>query len=189
MKTESITFHNAQIPCAQDDSGNVFVAIKPICVAIGIDYNHYRTKIRKHPTLSKGVGEYPLPSPGGTQAMFCLNLKYLSGWLFQIPIEQIGLEAREVLLDFQEKCYDVLHAHFFKQTQASDKDRQNAALIEWIKAKQTQLAGLKKQRSILDKAIYETQKQLIELDTDVAPGGAQLQIAFTALLNLPEAGE
>lgn len=182
MKTESITFHGAQIPCAQDESGDVFVAIKPICVAIGIDYNHYRTKIRKHPTLSKGVGEYPLPSPGGIQGMFCLNLKYLSGWLFQIPIEQIGIEAREVLLDFQEKCYDVLYAHFFKQAQASDKDRQNAARIEWLKERQAFLVGLKKQKSMIDRAIYETQKQIVECDLNAPPGAGQMQIAFTGLL-------
>lgn len=186
MKTESITFHGAQIPCAQDDNGDVFVAIKPICEAIGIDHKKQKERIKSDEVLSKVGTEWRLPSAGGDQDTFCIPLKYLSGWLFSIPINSVKADAREVLISFKRECYDVLHAHFFKQTQASDKDRQNAARIEWIKAKQAQLAGLKKQKSMIDKAIYETQKQIVECDFDVAPGAGQMQIAFTALLNLPE---
>lgn len=190
MKTESITFHGAQIPCAQDESGDVFVAIAPICEAIGLDIRKQKDRIKADETINQPMPERAVVAKDGKQRMmFCIPLKYLSGWLFSIPTNSVSADSKELLLAFKRECYDVLHAHFFKQTQASDKDRQNAALIEWIKAKQAHIIGLKKQRSMLDKAIYQEQKELIELDTDAAPGGAQLQIAFTALLNLPETGE
>lgn len=186
MKTEMIIFHGAQIPCAQDENGDVFVAIKPICVAIGIDFKAQKERIKKDEVLSGVGGIYPLPSVSGEQDTFCIPLKYLSGWLFSIPTNSVKEDARDVLLAYKRECYNVLHAHFFKQNQTSDKDRQNAARIEWIKAKQAQLAGLKKQKSMIDKAIYETQKQIVECDFDAPPGAGQMQIAFTALLKLPE---
>lgn len=186
MKTESITFHGAQIPCAQDDNGDVFVAIKPICEAIGLKFQNAIDLIKSDEILSKVYLLRGMPTPGGEQQMSCLPLDYISGWLFSINANRVKPETKELLLAYKRECHKVLHAHFFKQNEASDKDRQNAALIEWIKAKQAHIAGLKKQRSMLDKAIYQEQKELMELDTDAAPGGGQMQIAFTALLNLPE---
>lgn len=147
MKTESITFYGAQIPCAQDDNGNVFVAIKPICEEIGLKFQNAIDLIKSDETLNElyllmGM----VAADGKVREMGCLPLDYISGWLFSINANRVKPETKELLLAYKRECHKVLHAHFFKQNETSDKDRQNAALIEWIKAKQAHIAGLKKQR-------------------------------------------
>jgi hypothetical protein len=119
MKVESIIFHGKAIPCFQNEQGEVFFAVKPICQAIGLDHKAQKERIKVDEVLGEVGGTYPLPSGRGEQETFCIPLKYLSGWLFSIPMNLVKPEAREILLAYKRECYDVLHNHFFNETQAA----------------------------------------------------------------------
>lgn len=93
--------------------GEIFVPIKPICEAIGIDVESQRDKIQADEILSSTAVLSPaVASDGKEREMFCLPLKYVYGWLFTINPKNVAPEAREAVTRYRRECYDVLYEHF-----------------------------------------------------------------------------
>jgi hypothetical protein len=93
--------------------GNIYVAIKPIADALGLDWEAQRARIQRDPVLSESTFITKVPSPKGPQNTLCLLLDYLNGWLFKIQSARIPDEAiRTKIQAFQRECYQVLNRHF-----------------------------------------------------------------------------
>ena len=93
--------------------GEIFVPIKPICEAIGIDARAQRDKIQSDEILgSTGVLSTLVAADGKEREMYCLPLRYVYGWLFTINPKNVAPEAREAVAVYRRKCYDVLYEHF-----------------------------------------------------------------------------
>lgn len=87
--------------------GAWWIAIKPICEALGLDYTHYRKVLNENPILSKHISEQTaIASDGKSRNMICLPEKYIYGWIFSINSDKPSL------LEYQEKCYEVLYDYF-----------------------------------------------------------------------------
>lgn len=96
-----------------DRDGEIFVPIKPICEAIGIDDRAQRDKIQTDEILgSTGVLSASVAADGKEREMFCLPLKYVYGWLFTINPKNVAPEAREAVARYRRECYDALYEHF-----------------------------------------------------------------------------
>lgn len=96
-----------------DRDGEIFVPIKPICDAIGIDVESQRDKIQNDELLnSTAVLSTAVAADGKEREMLCLPLKYVYGWLFTINPKNVAPEAREVVTRYRRECYDVLYEHF-----------------------------------------------------------------------------
>jgi hypothetical protein len=93
------------------------VAIKPIVVGMGLDWSSQYQRVRRDPILREGMVMMTIPfGPGGPQAMACLELELLHGWLFRIDSTRIKDPAvRTRVQTFQRECYRVLHTHFSEQ--------------------------------------------------------------------------
>lgn len=93
--------------------GEIFVPIKPICEAIGIDVESQRDKIQADEILSStAVFSTAVAADGKEREMYCLPLRYVYGWLFTINPKNVAPEAREAVAVYRRKCYDVLYEHF-----------------------------------------------------------------------------
>ncbi|MBF0607438.1 MAG: phage antirepressor N-terminal domain-containing protein [Candidatus Magnetobacterium sp. LHC-1] len=111
-----ITFHEDTLTAIEQDS-KIYVAMKPICEALGLDWRSQRTKIHVDEILSKGVVVTTTPSPGGPQETTFLELKKFHGWLFKISTRRVKNPlTRAKLIRYQEECYDVLYEHFSGKT-------------------------------------------------------------------------
>jgi hypothetical protein len=87
--------------------GNWWVAIKPICEALGVNYNRQAQNIRDHKKLSQLVAEQQLVAADGKlRKMLCLPEKVIYGWLFMINSDN------EQLLEYQYLCHEILYNHF-----------------------------------------------------------------------------
>ncbi|KJU82276.1 protein containing Phage P22, antirepressor protein [Candidatus Magnetobacterium bavaricum] len=107
-----IPFHDDILIAIEQDS-KIYVAMKPICEALGLDWRSQRTKIHVDEILSKGVVVTTTPSPGGPQETTFLELKKFHGWLFKISTRRVkNPDTRAKLVRYQEECYDVLYEHF-----------------------------------------------------------------------------
>lgn len=96
-----------------DRDGEIFVPIKPICDAIGIDVESQRDKIQNDELLnSTAVLSTAVAADGKEREMLCLPLKYVYGWLFTINPKNVAPEAREAVTRYRRECYDVLYEHF-----------------------------------------------------------------------------
>lgn len=107
----SVQFNNQSLFATLIDSVP-YVAMKPICENIGLNWDSQRQRIQRHPILSKGTVMITAPSKGGLQEMLMLPLKMLNGWLFGVDSTRVKPEIRDAVIKYQEECFDVLANHF-----------------------------------------------------------------------------
>lgn len=105
-----LDFNGTNIPVMSAD-GTIYVAIKPICEALGVDYKRQHDTVTNHDILGE------LSSLQGIVAkdnklrnMLCLPEKYVYGWLFSIDSKSQDLKK------YKMSCYDVLYDYFHGAT-------------------------------------------------------------------------
>jgi phage antirepressor YoqD-like protein len=109
-----INFNGDNLLAVQDESGNVLISVNHICNGLGLDAPTQKLKLREHATLSKGVGICRLPSDGGIQDTFVINLEFLPLWLAGINPAKVNPESQEKLVSYQLKAKDVLSRAFIQ---------------------------------------------------------------------------
>lgn len=112
----SVNFHGTSLSLINKDE-KAFVALKPICEALCIQWEAQLKRIRRNPVLSQGVSIMDIPSNGGSQEMICLPLSMLNGWLFGINANRVNNpEIRKKLIEYQFECYDALNSYWSGKT-------------------------------------------------------------------------
>ena len=106
-----VEFHGTSI-VARTINNVIYVALRAICEAIGIDADAQFKRIKRHPVLEQGTVVMTVPSIGGDQKTLALRLDMLNGWLFGISAARVKPELRETLICYQRECFDVLARHF-----------------------------------------------------------------------------
>lgn len=88
-------------------NGQYWIAIKPICEALGVDYEAQRKNLKSDEILSQLPSEQTIVAADGKlRKMVCLPEFYVYGWIFQIQ------SASPELLQYKWECYRVLYEHF-----------------------------------------------------------------------------
>lgn len=94
-------------------NGEIFVPIKPICAALGIDFAAQYNKLQRDETLGSAIAIIATTGADGkTYEMVALSLKFVYGWLFTINPGKVAPEAREAVSRYRRECYDILYEHF-----------------------------------------------------------------------------
>lgn len=107
-----VPFHDHQILTCRD-GGTVFVVMKPIVEALGLDWNGQYQRIRRHPVLSEGMCVTHIPSAGGMQEATTLTLQAFHGWLTTIsPARIAGEERRAAVIRYQRESFQVIHDYW-----------------------------------------------------------------------------
>lgn len=95
------------------ENGEKLVPIKPICEALNVDYSGQLQRLKEDQILSSVMELSPTTGKDGkTYEMQCLPIKYMFGWLFRIDARNVKEEAKEAVLNYQMKCYDILYDYF-----------------------------------------------------------------------------
>lgn len=112
----------------------VFVALKPIVEAMGLEWSSQLKRVKRDPVLSEGMAIMAIPSDGGSQEAMGLKLDLVAGWLFTISALRIkSEEVRAKVILFQRECYSVLADHFLgkKKRRAADPyDRLSLQMVD-----------------------------------------------------------
>lgn len=116
-----IPFHGETILCFEDEAGEPFVAVKPICERLGVDWKSQYRKIID-PKNDWGIRKMTIPSTGGEQETICLALFDFFLWLATIHPSKVA-EALQVKVQlYRRECKQVLWSHFMqKQWQLEDQ--------------------------------------------------------------------
>ena len=94
-------------------SDEQFVAIRPICEALGIDPEGQRQRIERDEILGpvacliKSVA-----ADGKDREMYAIPYCYVFGWLFSIDISRINENVKASVLEYKLACYKSLFTHF-----------------------------------------------------------------------------
>lgn len=110
-QVQNISFNGQTVPVFTQNNQH-YVAMKPICENIGLDWKAQYDRIKRHAVLSEGMVMMTTPSKGGEQQTICLPLDYLNGWLFGVESNRVKPQIRESLLQYQRECFRVLNEHF-----------------------------------------------------------------------------
>ncbi|WP_290393384.1 phage antirepressor N-terminal domain-containing protein [uncultured Duncaniella sp.] len=149
--TNSITKINGIDIVAVEKGGDIYVPIKPICTAIGVDFAAQRQRILRHPLLaSTMVAITTVANDEKEREMLCLPLKYTYGWLFSIDASLVSEKARPSVEKYQAECYDVLYEHFTGSMRRTIET--NNAEIELLKQINTAITDEKEAKTRKRKA-------------------------------------
>lgn len=113
ISTQTISFNNQSL-ITIEQNGVHYVAMKPICENIGIDWRAQRQRIVRDEVLCSTVVIIPtVAEDGKNREMLCLPIQYLNGWLFGIDINRCNPEIRDTLIKYKKECYQALHDYWF----------------------------------------------------------------------------
>jgi hypothetical protein len=94
--------------------GLQYTPVKPICDALGIDWEGQRQRIERDDVLSTCACmiQVQLPHDMQRRSHVCLPLDFLNGWLFGVDTSRVAEGNRESLLRYKLECYRVLRDAF-----------------------------------------------------------------------------
>lgn len=149
MKNSSnfLQFNNTNVLFTTVD-GITYIAIKPICQALNVDYSAQLKVVKNDPILAPEYVVQPIQVPNFQGRNYtCIPEKYIYGWIFSIKSDS------PELLEFKRECYDLLYNHFHGVI-----GRRKELLMD-VAETQLKITDLKKE---LEQ--NKTYKQLIELE-------------------------
>ncbi len=125
MKTTNVAIVNGINLQVVLDEREQFVAVKPVCEILGVDFSAQRAKLKEHPIYgSVMVLSTTTGSDGKNYEMVCIPFRFFAGWLFGINPSNVKEEARESLTKFQLKCNDILYEYFFRHADFAMKKQE-----------------------------------------------------------------
>ena len=109
---ENLTQHlliNGKMCWFLSKEGIYYIAIKPICEALQIDYIEQFKNLKEDEILSSVLCKHTIQIPNDQgRSLICLPEEYIYGWLFSIkPINPIP-----EFIEYKRKCYHILFNHF-----------------------------------------------------------------------------
>lgn len=148
-----------------------YVAIKPLCELLGVDYEAQRKRISNDEILSQLPSIQTVVAADGKQReMLCLPERFIYGWLFSVQSDS------PILARYKLECYEVLYKHFHGAiqgrvnllTQKMDNEQKIIELQNAVQEKaqlleeQKRIEELKKENKQLERALKDLDKNLIE---------------------------
>jgi hypothetical protein len=109
----NVNFHGHPLTVITGPNGEHLVAMKPICEAIGLQWEAQRKRIQRHDVLKSVASVMEATAADGKRYEYtCLPLDYLNGWLFGVESSRVKPEIRERLIQYQRECFAVLAAYW-----------------------------------------------------------------------------
>src|SRR5699024_9391743 len=113
-KLQNISFQNHTLITALYDD-KPYVAMRPICEAIGLAWNGQYERIKRDEVLSSSVRVIrTVAEDGRKREMSFLPIEYLNGWLFGIDANRVKPEIKEKLIQYKRECYQALNDYWNK---------------------------------------------------------------------------
>lgn len=148
--------------------GQYWIAIKPICEALGVDYIRQFKNLKEDPILSQLLSNQTIVADDKKlREMVCLPEKYVYGWLFSI-----NSKSKE-LAEYKLTCYDVLYNHFhgiitnrkellLNKMELDTKIYSIKEELNEANEKFAELSQLQKRRKAIEANLRNIDKELVE---------------------------
>ena len=111
MKTAIVEFNGKGLITAKNENtGDVFVAMKPLVESFGIDWSRQNRKILENERY--GHMTIPFETNGGVQEMLALNIKHLPAYLNTINTKKVREDLRSTIIAFQDECFIAINNYW-----------------------------------------------------------------------------
>jgi putative antirepressor protein len=167
MKPQNFLSFNEKTIYFKEVGNEYWIAIKPICDALNVDYIRAYKNISEDKNLSQLLSEQTMVGADNkNRKMICLPEKYIYGWLFSLRSKS------EVLKQYQMKCYEVLFNYFngaiIGRKKLLEKQADTQKKIERVEQElksnpqYLQLIALKQESEQIKQYLKKIDKQIIE---------------------------
>jgi hypothetical protein len=116
IEQKQVDFYEDAITAVRLKDGRVFVPVRPIVESLGVDWNGQRRRINRDAVLSTKLATVDVTSTEGERqvrrGVLCLPLDYISGFLFGINASRVRGDLQAKVIQYQERCYQVLNEAF-----------------------------------------------------------------------------
>ncbi len=141
------------------EEGQIWVALKPIAEALGLDWSGQRAKLNRLKEEGMGISPYPVKTNGGKQKMLFIRLEDLPIYLYSINISKVKPEIKPKLLKFKRETAEVIRNYWM------NKFKEEEEKLEKLKTEYNQL--VKELRQIPTYEEYKELKMKYELLTSM----------------------
>lgn len=108
----AVPFHGTTIDAVPDARGDVFVSIRRVCDALGVDYSGQLAKLKTKPWATVGFISM-VAGDGRDREQAFIDLDGLPMWLATIEPARVAERVRPMLVLYQREAARVLRDHFF----------------------------------------------------------------------------
>ena len=165
-----LEFNNNKIVFLSVD-GNYWIALKPICKALNIEYTRSFKNAKSDPILGSELAVQPMQvsKNGKTQVrnVTCIPEQFVYGWIFSLRSDS------EELTEYKRTCYNLLYNHFHgtitnRKELLIERNMIDTEIFEMKKAlkeedqKYKQLKELENKRKTLSTQLNSIDKELIK---------------------------
>ena len=171
-----VVIEGVEIITLKDEEGNIWVALKVIVEALGLNWASQTRKLKKL-AEEKGIAlkTIPLQTKGGIQEAIMINLYHLPAFLYSIQPSRVKPELKEKLIKFQRETTKVINDYWNKGAVINPRVEENnlkAVIQEAIKEYEkernelvlAQMEKFKIQKSELARRYIATLKDLDFID-------------------------
>ena len=120
---QTINFNNQQLLTVEKD-GIKYVAVKPICENLGLDWSSQKKRIERDDVLnSTMVIMTTVAEDKKSREMTCLPIDYINGFLFRIDTSRVSEEIRPLVLYYKRECYKALFEFWNKSKEEEEPSK------------------------------------------------------------------
>ncbi len=113
MEKGIIPFRNTELLTAKnEESKEIYVALKPIIEGIGLNWKDQIVKIKNDKRFKHMLIHFS--TNRGSQEMICIPYSHLPAFLYSINPNKINNDSKEILLTFQEETFGVINDYWLK---------------------------------------------------------------------------
>ena len=107
MKTEKFLQFNGKTIYFQSFDGQFWIAIKPICEILNVNYNRSFQNLKDDEILGQLFAKQQMVGADNRiREMVSLPEKYIYGWIFSLQSKS------EELRNYKKECYEILYNYF-----------------------------------------------------------------------------
>jgi len=113
IEQKEVTFYDDELTAIRADDGQIYVSIRHMCDALGIQRPQRQTdRIKRDEVLSDGLQRVPIMGTRGRQRTFVLRVDLVPLWLTGIETSRIGDEAQDKIVRYKREAAKVLWEAF-----------------------------------------------------------------------------
>lgn len=143
--------------------GQWWIAIKPICQALGVDYSRQLRTLKSDVFLGAVWSLQTIQVGVQKREMACLPERFIYGWVFSLNSNS------ELLIKYKMKCYDILYDYFHsklsKRADTLKEKTKKEMELEEVEKKLEETAEYIRLKELKDEIKVE-KRNLNKLDSD-----------------------
>ncbi|MFO7681918.1 MAG: phage antirepressor N-terminal domain-containing protein [Chloroflexota bacterium] len=113
VEQKIVEFYEDELVAVRVNDGHIYVSLRHLCSALGIDAQAQTRRIRRQAVLEKGFAQMPITTPArGEQQAYVLRVDLVPLFLSGVSTKAVSEEIRPKLEQFQEEAAKALWEAF-----------------------------------------------------------------------------